>query len=73
MDLNQKYADHQKAMIRAVTARNATQRNRHLEVAATIARQIEHFQIQLGAAASCAWSAARVGSHAFLEGNGRAA
>ena len=67
MDLNQKYADHQTAMIRASAARSVALRDGHLEIAALIARQIECFQLKLGAAASCAWSATRLGSQSFLE------
>jgi len=58
MDLNRKYSDHQQQVHRASTARNHSERGRHLVLAATIAREIAGFQGGLGAAAACAWSAA---------------
>ena len=73
MDLNQKYADHQKAMIRAANAGSIAIRDDHLAAAATIAHQIERFQLHLGAAASCAWSAAQFATRSLLVENGRMA
>lgn len=59
MDLNQKYFEYQKAVIEASVAPDAVTRELHLEKAAEIAGQIEHFRSGLGAAASCAWTASR--------------
>lgn len=61
MDLNRKYADHQKAMMRASAASDRQSREEHLGDASAIAGQIGDYQRQLGAAASCAWSASRRG------------
>lgn len=57
MDLNQKYADHQRAMMRASSAPDRQAREDHLDDALDIAGQIGAYQRKLGAAASCAWSA----------------
>ena len=59
MDLNQKYADHQRAVMQA-SATTEMARAGHLETAAYIAGQIEGYQIKLGAAAACAWSVAKL-------------
>lgn len=61
MDLNLKYSDHQKALIRASAAPDRIIRELHLDRAAVIAEEIEAFQLKLGAAASCAWSALKLG------------
>jgi len=66
MDLNQKYADHQRAVMRASAARSESARREHLETATDIATQIEHHQLKLGAAASCAWSMLKLGSVSHL-------
>ena len=65
MDLNQKYAEHQLAVMLAAAATSPVSRKRHLEEAADIAGQIGDFQSRLGAAASCAWSARGLGSPAI--------
>lgn len=57
MDLNQKYADHQRAVMRASAAPDSLARDNHLSDAFDIAGQIGAYQRKLGAAASCAWSA----------------
>ncbi len=57
MDLNQKYADFQKAIMSAKVASNPMRRDAHAEKAEGIAAQIEAYQEKLGAAAACAWSA----------------
>ena len=56
MDLNRKYSDHQKAVMRATEASNEMSRDGHLGDASDIAGQIGDYQRTLGAAASCAWS-----------------
>lgn len=66
MDLNQKLAEQQKALMRASAARNPCQRETHLETAAILAAQIQRYQLNLGAAASCAWSASTMGSAEYL-------
>lgn len=66
MDLNQKLAEQQTALIRASAARNACQRDTYLETAANLAAQIQRYQLNLGAAASCAWSASTMGSAEYL-------
>ncbi len=62
MDLNRKYADHQKAVMRASSAPNGQVREDHLSDASVIAVQIGDYQRKLGAAASCAWSAGKRGA-----------
>ncbi len=66
MDLNKKYAEHQKAVIRASAASDRALRDAHMNTAITIAGQIKAHQSHLGAAASCAWSVAQFGSAAYL-------
>jgi hypothetical protein len=61
MDLNLKYSDHQKAILKAGSAPDAVMRGLHLDRAAVIAEEIAVFQLKLGAAASCAWSALKMG------------
>jgi hypothetical protein len=61
MDLNQKYFEYQRAILDASLAPDAAMREFHLERAVEIAGQIELFQSQLGAAASCAWSTSKQG------------
>lgn len=56
MDLNLEYAAHQKALIRAEGAAESADRRVHLADASRIAGQISAFQLNLGAAAACAWS-----------------
>jgi hypothetical protein len=56
MDLNLKYSDFQKAMIRAAQSPDVRRRDQHIANASSIANQIETYQVRLGAAASCAWS-----------------
>ena len=57
MDLNLQYADHQRAMMSARDCISPDERRLHLDDASRIANGISAFQLQLGAAASCAWSA----------------
>jgi len=57
MDLNRKYSDHQKAILMASATPDRVLRELHLDRASLIAEEIECFQLKLGAAASCAWSA----------------
>lgn len=61
MDINFEYAAHQAALMRADGADCADQRDNQLAKASQIAARISAFQIGLGAAAACAWSAARPG------------
>jgi hypothetical protein len=61
MDLNQKYSDHQKAVLKASAAPDSVIRGLHLDRASMIAEEIAHYQIGLGAAASCAWSMLKMG------------
>ena len=58
MDLNHKYAAHQRAVMRASTSPPGIGRNAQLSLASTIASDIGSYQLKLGAAASCAWIAA---------------
>lgn len=58
MDLNRKYAEHQKAVMRADSA-DGRARDAQLDLASGIAGQIGDYQRKLGAAASCAWSAVK--------------
>jgi hypothetical protein len=60
MDLNQKYSDHQKAVLKASVAADQVMRGLHLDRASVIAEEIAHYQRGLGAAASCAWSALKM-------------
>lgn len=62
MDLNQKYSDHQRAVLMATAAPSDLVRKTHLAAADLIAGQIERHQLKLGAAASCAWSISKRGS-----------
>ncbi len=61
MDLNQKYSDHQRAVLMATAAPSDLMRKTHLAAADLIAGQIERHQLKLGAAASCAWSISKRG------------
>lgn len=60
MDLNQEYAAHQQALIRAERATTDDERRTHNAHASIIASKIGAFQQKLGAAAACAWSKAQV-------------
>lgn len=62
MDLNQKYSDHQRAMLDASVASDEILREMHLERAGIIAGEIAGFQNRMGAAAACAWNALRSSS-----------
>jgi len=64
MDLNRKYSDHQKALIKASAASTEQARSANLADAKEIAGQIGGYQARLGAAASCAWSSANMGQQA---------
>lgn len=57
MDINQEYAAHQSALMRAESSICGDQRKRQFAQAALIAGRISAFQLGLGAAAACAWSA----------------
>jgi hypothetical protein len=57
MDLNKKYAAHQKALMSSTTADSDVDRRGHLAKAQKIAGEIGTFQLGLGAAAACAWCA----------------
>lgn len=59
MDLNRKYSDHQKEVIRAAAASTKIVRQQHLHEAESIAGQIAEYQGKLGAAAACAWGVAQ--------------
>jgi hypothetical protein len=60
MDINHEYAAHQSALMRAEGAQCAEQRKNQFAKASHIAGRISAFQLGLGAAAACAWSAARL-------------
>jgi hypothetical protein len=60
MDINFEYAAHQSALMRADGAERADQRKRQFAKASGIAGRISAFQLELGAAAACAWSAAHL-------------
>ncbi|MDC8753122.1 hypothetical protein OIK40_00520 [Erythrobacter sp. sf7] len=60
MDINHEYAAHQSALMRAEVAEHQDQRKRQFAKASDIAGRISAFQLELGAAAACAWSAARL-------------
>lgn len=60
MDINQEYAAHQSALMRADDAECVVQRKRQFAKASDIAGRISQFQLGLGAAAACAWSAAHL-------------
>lgn len=60
MDINHEYAAHQSALMRADGAASADQRKHHFAKASHIAGRISAFQLGLGAAAACAWSAAHL-------------
>jgi hypothetical protein len=62
LDLNQKYADHQRAVLMASAAPSDVVRKTHIAAANLIAGQIERHQLKLGAAASCAWSISKRGT-----------
>ena len=62
MDLNEQYAAHQRAMMRASASPLGIARTAQLWLASTIASEIGNYQETLGAAASCAWSAASLSS-----------
>lgn len=66
MDLNQKYSDHQRAVLKASVATSDVLRKELLAAADLIAEQIERHQLKLGAAASCAWSMSKRGVAAGL-------
>jgi len=65
MDLNQKYSDHQKAVLKALVAPDLVMRGLHLDRASVIAEEIAGYQTSLGAAASCAWSALKMEAPVF--------
>jgi hypothetical protein len=67
MDINHEYAAHQSALMQAEDAGCADQRQRQFARASRIAGRISAFQLELGAAAACAWSAAQ---HAAAEQSG---
>lgn len=60
MDINHEYAAHQSALMRADDADSIEQRKRAFASASRIAGRISAFQLELGAAAACAWSAAHL-------------
>ncbi len=60
MDLNEQYAAHQRAMMRASASPLGIARTAQLWLASTIASEIGNYQEKLGAAASCAWSASSI-------------
>jgi hypothetical protein len=60
MDINFEYAAHQSALMRADDAQSAEQRKHQFAKASHIAGRISAFQLGLGAAAACAWSAAHL-------------
>lgn len=60
MDINFEYAAHQSALMRAGDAGSAEQRKHQFAKASHIAGRISAFQLGLGAAAACAWNAARL-------------
>lgn len=60
MDINHEYAAHQSALMRAEGAESADQRKHQFGKASRIAGRITAFQLELGAAAACAWSAAHL-------------
>lgn len=56
MDLNQQYAAHQQAVMRAAAKPAGEGRCVQLGLASSIASSISEYQARLGAAAACAWS-----------------
>lgn len=60
MDINHQYAAHQSALMQAEGAQCADQRKAQFAKASRIAGRISAFQLELGAAAACAWSAAHL-------------
>ncbi len=60
MDINFEYAAHQSALMRAAGTLSASHRRDQFAKAAHIAGRIRAFQLGLGAAAACAWSAAQL-------------
>ena len=67
MDLNQQYAEHQRALMGADGAANDDDRIARLAQASNIAGRISVFQHGLGAAAACAWSKAQFASVVILK------
>lgn len=55
MDLNELYARHQVALMRASSAVDQQARTKHLAKAASLAQTIEDLQRQMGAAAADMW------------------
>ena len=66
MDLNSEYSAHQHALIQADRAKNDPDRLLHIAQATVIGGRIQTFQLGLGAAAACAWSAAQLGAPAIV-------
>jgi hypothetical protein len=64
LDINLEYAAHQSALMRATSAAGADQRKHQFAKASDIAGRISAFQLELGAAAACAWSAAHLAAAA---------
>ena len=64
MDLNLEYSDHQRSLISARQSLSPAERQVHLDNASRIANRISSFQLQLGAAAACAWSASLLATQA---------
>lgn len=62
MDINQEYAAHQHALMRAENSISEVGRTAHLAQALAIAGRISAFQRGLGAAAACAWSMTHLSS-----------
>jgi hypothetical protein len=60
MDINHEYAAHQAALMQAAGAGCSDRRKREFAKASHIAGRISAFQLGLGAAAACAWSAAHL-------------
>ena len=60
MDINHEYAANQSALMRADGAICVDQRKLQFAKASHIAGRISAFQLGLGAAAACAWSAAHL-------------
>lgn len=73
MDLNHKYAEHQRALMGAACAANDDDRLAKLAKASRIAGCISDFQHGLGAAAACAWSKAQFANPVPIEGGYEAA
>jgi hypothetical protein len=60
MAINQEYAAHQSTLMSAESSICADQRKLQFAQASLIAGRISAFQLGLGAAAACAWSAAHL-------------